>query len=784
MLIRPAPEQMLVIPVGLLALGSDVVFGNILPVQQIEAYTLQDQNVVRGVARTDTALVLSEGYVQAPVKAVLNSLIASHSSQQIPRLDGQAEHAAAGFHGAPVRLFRLSLNQDQVAQVESYLAGVQVPEIPQRPDQHQPTRLAAAVVTVPGLIEVAVTASEILPIRWSSLRQQSIPFVADRLPMHRLFRSPRPLLGRTIRIWQRKESKTVLQASHATTTNSSWTTMNTLGTPHVWRWSTTSRKSTNPGPPPCPIGTTTDRVTDSNRTKTPTQIYTRDSCPSTPCHTPKTRPARLIRCPQTSHTSSVASTAADKPHSEQEMPSQNLARHLTAAANTFQQGIEQQEKRHSEGIAAYRETVPNPMPLPQPERTILGHPTTSTPEPIGAPSATPKVQHQMPGPKPVSKHTTVIDLFCGVGGLSLGAARAGFNIHGAVDVDPIMIQDHKRNFTNTLHAIQDITTLTGAQLRDRLGLGSNRIDGVIGGPPCQGFSIIGKRKSKDKRNLLFIDFFRLISELQPKFFLAENVPGILHEINRKVRDEALSLVDAHYTILPPLSLIASDFGAPTNRKRVFFIGYKPSEMEPLTTNCFSAVPTTITTLVKDALAGLPVYIDPNWQTADKSWKRVQQPKYGYFESRLHGHIPNGVGDKDALTRLIDKSEASGFLGTAHTSAVIERFTRTENGKYDSISRCFKLDPEGFCPTICAGTGPDRGSYQAVRPIHPTEPRVITPREAARLQGFPDWFQFSPTKWHSFRQIGNSVSPLIAEHLHIIIATALGMIKKEELCDDH
>ncbi|MFX7922723.1 DNA cytosine methyltransferase, partial [Acinetobacter baumannii] len=70
----------------------------------------------------------------------------------------------------------------------------------------------------------------------------------------------------------------------------------------------------------------------------------------------------------------------------------------------------------------------------------------------------------------------------------------------------------------------------------------------------------------------------------------------------------------------------------------------------------------------------------------------------------------------------------------------------------------KLDKLGFCPTLRAGTGPERGSYQAVRPIHPTSPRVITPREASRLQGFPDWFQFHPTKWHSFRQIGNSVSP--------------------------
>ena len=76
----------------------------------------------------------------------------------------------------------------------------------------------------------------------------------------------------------------------------------------------------------------------------------------------------------------------------------------------------------------------------------------------------------------------------------------------------------------------------------------------------------------------------------------------------------------------------------------------------------------------------------------------------------------------------------------------------------------RLDPEGYCRTLLAGTGPERGSYQGLRPIHPHSPRVIAPREAARLQGFPDWFQFHATKWHAFRQLGNSVSPIVAEYL--------------------
>ena len=92
----------------------------------------------------------------------------------------------------------------------------------------------------------------------------------------------------------------------------------------------------------------------------------------------------------------------------------------------------------------------------------------------------------------------------------------------------------------------------------------------------------------------------------------------------------------------------------------------------------------------------------------------------------------------------------------------ERFGILGYGEMDKISRASRLDPNNFCPTLRAGTGKDRGSFQSVRPIHYSAPRVIAPREAARLQGFPDWFLFHPTKWHSFRQIGNSVSPIVSE----------------------
>lgn len=367
---------------------------------------------------------------------------------------------------------------------------------------------------------------------------------------------------------------------------------------------------------------------------------------------------------------------------------------------------------------------------------------------------------------------SIIDLFSGAGGLSLGAARAGFNIRGAIDTNKEAINAHKRNFPKTAHLQTDVSELTGQNLRLSFGLNNGDLTGIIGGPPCQGFSLIGNRDTNDARNELFAAFFRIVSEARPLFYLAENVPGIMDDKYTDIRNKAFSYIEEDYVSLPPLIVAANDYGAPTTRTRIFFFGYLPDEMEQLISDSFNPPPDIETVRVQDALQGLPKKIKPTWQKEEQSWRIVRVYGNGYYASRLHGHIPDQVGDPIALEYLRNKHRASGFLGTVHSREVAERYAATENGKYDNVSKSYKLDPKGFCPTLRAGTGPDHGSFQAVRPLHPTEARVIAPREAARLQGFPDWFQFSPTKWHSFRQIGSSVSPILAERILSVIYESL------------
>ena len=367
----------------------------------------------------------------------------------------------------------------------------------------------------------------------------------------------------------------------------------------------------------------------------------------------------------------------------------------------------------------------------------------------------------------------VIDLFAGGGGFSLGAARAGFNLSASVEIDPFANETHHRNFPNTRHLGLDVSKLTGTHLLAQAGLKKGELTGLIGGPPCQGFSSIGRRDPEDARNSLFGHFMRLVFQTKPAFFIAENVPGILDDRNGDLIAAALSKLPKYYRVLTPTRVRASDFGAPTTRTRVFFVGYDPAKCGDLTNSIFVPSVDHTKTTVGVALAGLPEVIDPTWQAEDEAWRAVK--KMGtdtFFYSKAQSEVPVGVGDPFAMEAFFEFSHTSGCFGTVHAEAIAQRYGRLKAREKDAVSKSVRLDWNGLCPTLRAGTGSDKGSYQAVRPIHPSQARVITPREAARLQGFPDWFALHGTKWHSFRQLGNSVSPIVAESVLSAIAPKL------------
>ncbi len=347
-----------------------------------------------------------------------------------------------------------------------------------------------------------------------------------------------------------------------------------------------------------------------------------------------------------------------------------------------------------------------------------------------------------------------IDLFAGAGGLSLGFEQAGFDIAAAIEIDPVHCATHEFNFPYAKAICASVVDLSGAEIRTRAGIGNREIAVVCGGAPCQGFSMMGKRALDDPRNQLVFHFVRLVNELQPRYFVFENVKGLTLGRQKHFLDELLDALESTgYSVQRSFKVLnAADFGVPQDRRRLFLLGARRGLDLP-------AYPTpTGTATVADAIADLP-----DADAFDELWQgdqvEVRFRSRSTFARRLRGQEADPTDFSHH--RIFNANLLTSSRCTAHTALSKQRFVSTAPGQTEPVSHFRKLALGGLCNTLRAGTDSARGAFTSPRPIHPQHARVITVREAARLHSYPDWFRFHTTKWHGFRQIGNSVPPLLA-----------------------
>jgi len=367
------------------------------------------------------------------------------------------------------------------------------------------------------------------------------------------------------------------------------------------------------------------------------------------------------------------------------------------------------------------------------------------------------------------KKINFIDIFCGAGGLSFSFKKRNHNLKLAVDIDPISIKTLKTNFPQSSKNIinEDIIELIKQRKSD---IFKNKIDLLMGGPPCQGFSTANRQNIlNDPRNELYNYFLEFAKKINPKFILIENVVGIKTRAN-----DILTKLDgigyqADFRILQ-----AHDFGVPQNRRRVFFFAIKKNQSRRLIENFFESLENfkkeSIKFLLKDALFGLRPL---------KPKKFKNDNKNEYFESGFNIEKIS-LNKSNSYLKLINLNKKINYvynhMARYNNERDIKIFSKLPQGAdstHKSIQdimpykkrnkifkdKYFKLKNHKVSKTITSHMKFDCNMY-----IHPTQARGLTPREAARIQSFPDNYFFEGTKSQCYSQIGNAVPPLLSKYI--------------------
>jgi len=380
------------------------------------------------------------------------------------------------------------------------------------------------------------------------------------------------------------------------------------------------------------------------------------------------------------------------------------------------------------------------------------------------------------------KRFTCIDLFCGCGGFSLGMERAGFTVLAAIDLNPEALSVFRTNFPNVAHVLQrDLTTFPPAELAKLIG--TAEVDVIVGGPPCQGFSKVrqrdgsnsGPRMVKDERRFLYQEFLRYVDFFRPKVFVMENVPGIRSADGGKYFTRVQQEARAQGYRVHPQTEKALALGVPQKRERQLIIGTRLNFPEYFPAELQRAPRAAKAPTLGKAICDLPpVHAGGGQEEADYDMERRKAhiAKYGrrYLYETLEVHLaskltahrarPHSERDLRDFARLLEGEHCA----EAMKRGIAFEFPYDRESFKDRYTRQHRNEP---CSTIVAHLSKDGLMF-----IHPTQNRSLTPREAARVQSFPDWFQFPVSRMHQYRVIGNAVPPLVAEAIGLAVKSYL------------
>lgn len=351
---------------------------------------------------------------------------------------------------------------------------------------------------------------------------------------------------------------------------------------------------------------------------------------------------------------------------------------------------------------------------------------------------------------------TVLDLFCGAGGLSLGFTRAGFQIVRAIDHDESALQTYRANIGH--HVSRQDVSLPSALPHTTL---------IIGGPPCQGFSSAGLRRTNDQRNSLISSFAKIVAELRPACFVLENVEGFLTaEQGDRVVELLDPLIEAGY-LIHLRKINAANYGVPQHRKRVIVIGglgWEPSFPQP-THSAFGAPGAT---RAARYLPPTPTLLEALQDLPSPTLEPPGSPQGHYYRS-LHGiDLERALALKPGQTMkdLPEELQHESFRRRAFRRVMDGTPSERRGGAPAGIKR---LRPEEPSKAITCGA--------VTEFLHPIEHRSLTLRECARLQTFPDSFIFFGSPAEQMQQLGNAVPPLLAEHVAVSLMMDLSSPKR-------